>query len=623
MKKVLLSIVASTLIFNTVFAEELEVLENNEEATTIVEETINNEENTTEVIDNESTEEIVLTANEDVKTYVAKIGDINYETLDEAIKNASNSDTIELLDNATLTVGNIDKKVTIKGNNFTITVPKQPNTEGGYLAIRSTFNVYNATINFGNQTEGKWSIVMYTGSVFNLYNSECSIKYTGIYAEKNSTINLDNSKFTLTKMNYTTMMSEGRSTINVKSKSEFTIKDCPLTNPNSANGTTGWNVIANNSKVLYDGCTKQGLVKGSLILTNKATANFTNCGIGINLYSNDEIIVNDGTSLTITKCTERAIMSQGKNYSALIVRKGGKLTVTNNGTKWSKNDDERKYYAEKGAITMGIYGCDDRDDEAYIYRAKTVLNFEDGAIVNITNNNERGITFSGDTAYIGNTTVITNNGGVVAVGGGIYNLFGKMTISKDAKIYNNHAYTSSDDIYNSGNKASITFTDTGKDWILDDCDDKIDGWYDDNNKSRWNAHDKDKKYVEEVKSNAYETELTLKAAHGIYGKLIIRYVDTKGNVLSEELTYFEKVDTEYTTIEKEFEDYSLVKVDGETKGKYIDGTITVTYIYEFTSGTGGNDVPETGINTSNTLEITTLFSVVTLVTTLILRKRFN
>ncbi len=622
MKKVLLSIVASTLIFNTVFAEELEVLENNE-ATTIVEETINNEKTTTEVINNESTKETVLTANEDVKTYVAKIGDINYETLDEAIKNASNSDTIELLDNATLIVGNIDKKVTIKGNNFTITVPKQPNTEGGHLAIRSTFNVYNATINFGNQTEGKWSIVMYTGSVFNLYNSECSIKYTGIYAEKNSTINLDNSKFTLTKMNYTTMMSEGRSTINVKSKSEFTIKDCPLTNPNSANGTTGWNVIANNSKVLYDGCTKQGLVKGSLILTNKATANFTNCGIGINLYSNDEIIVNDGTSLTITKCTERAIMSQGKNYSALIVRKGGKLTVTNNGTKWSKNDDERKYYAEKGAITMGIYGCDDRDDEAYIYRAKTVLNFEDGAIVNITNNNERGITFSGDTAYIGNTTVITNNGGVVAVGGGIYNLFGKMTISKDAKIYNNHAYTSSDDIYNSGNKASITFTDTGKDWILDDCDDKIDGWYDDNNKSRWNAHDKDKKYVEEVKSNAYETELTLKAAHGIYGKLIIRYVDTKGNVLSEELTYFEKVDTEYTTIEKEFEDYSLVKVDGETKGKYIDGTITVTYIYEFTSGTGGNDVPETGINTSNALEITTLFSVVTLVTTLILRKRFN
>ena len=49
MKKVLLSIVAFTLIFNTISAEETEVLEVNEEATTIVEESINNE---TEVVNN-------------------------------------------------------------------------------------------------------------------------------------------------------------------------------------------------------------------------------------------------------------------------------------------------------------------------------------------------------------------------------------------------------------------------------------------------------------------------------------------------------------------------------------------------------------------------------------------
>lgn len=42
MKKVLLSIVASTLFFNTIYAEELEVLENNEDVTQEVEETINN-----------------------------------------------------------------------------------------------------------------------------------------------------------------------------------------------------------------------------------------------------------------------------------------------------------------------------------------------------------------------------------------------------------------------------------------------------------------------------------------------------------------------------------------------------------------------------------------------------
>lgn len=198
---------------------------------------------------------------------------------------------------------------------------------------------------------------------------------------------------------------------------------------------------------------------------------------------------------------------------------------------------------------------------------------------------------------------------------------------------NNNPTEDGDDIYVTG-KGSIDFGKTGTDWTLNggkkdktgeskDCTDKIDGWYDDSKNSRWNAHDKENKHVDEIPANAYEGTLSIKAAHGIYGKLIVRYVDTKGNVLNKELTYSEKVDTEYATIEKEFEDYSLVKVDGETKGKYIDGTITVTYIYEFTSGTGGNDVPETGIDTSNALEITTLFSVITLVTTIILRKRFN
>lgn len=63
-------------------------------------------------------------------------------------------------------------------------------------------------------------------------------------------------------------------------------------------------------------------------------------------------------------------------------------------------------------------------------------------------------------------------------------------------------------------------------------------------------------------------------------------------------------------------------MNGETKGKYIDGTIVVTYIYEFTSGTGG-DIVETGVTTSNVLEITTVLSLIALVSTIIIRKRFN
>lgn len=631
MKKVLLSLVAFLMIFNTVFAEEVEILEN-QESTTIVEGTINNEENTAEVINNEATKEIVLAANEDVKTYVAKIGNTNYETLDEAINNASNSDTIELLDDTTLTVGEIKKgqTVTIKGNGFKITVPRQ-NSEEGYLAIRGTLNLYNTKMYFTRTaTEAtNWSTYLGAGSFFNLYNSELVYENIGIYADAVATINLDKSKMALSNMKYTAMMSDGAfSVLNIKNKSEFTIS-----NPMDINGITGFNINVDNSTLNIKDCKRQGMVYGSLKLTNHAKANFINCTTGINLYNTNEVTVDGTSELYMSKCAERAIISQSR-YTALIVKKGGKLTVTESGYAWKKTDDESIHYASKGVITMGILGWLENRQKLYIYRGKAVLNFEDGAIVNITNNYVRGITFSGANAYIGNTTTITNNGGErVAVGGGIYNLFGNMTISKDAKIYNNHAANGGDDIYVTG-KGSIDFGKTGTDWTLNggkkdktgeskDCTDKIDGWYDDSKNSRWNAHDKENKHVDEIPANAYEGTLSIKAAHGIYGKLIVRYVDTKGNVLNKELTYSEKVDTEYATIEKEFEDYSLVKVDGETKGKYIDGTITVTYIYEFTSGTGGNDVPETGIDTSNALEITTLFSVITLITTIILRKRFN
>lgn len=118
MKKVLLSIVASTLFFNTIYAEELEVLENNEDVTQEVEETINNEK---EIVNNESTKETVLASSEEVKTYVAQIGSTKYETFDEAINAAKNGDTISLLEDTTSKGINTNKNITIEGNNKTLT----------------------------------------------------------------------------------------------------------------------------------------------------------------------------------------------------------------------------------------------------------------------------------------------------------------------------------------------------------------------------------------------------------------------------------------------------------------------------------------------------------------------
>ena len=618
MKKVLLSLTSLLFIFNVSFvnAEEIEVLNNEDNESTEVLESNDNE-----VIEND--EAILNNENEvtDVKTYVAELNGVNYETLDEAISIAKDSDTITLLSDTDITVGSINKVVTIKGNGFKLNVPRQEKQEGGYLAIYGTLNLYNTKIYFVREAKAnEWSLYVSPNSSFNLYNSECVFENMGIYADGEAKINLDNSKMTLTNMKYTSMMSDNISKLNIKNGSVFTISK-----PMDINGMTGFDVLVDNSKLNIEDCASQGMVYGSLTLTNNAVARFVNCSTGINLYRNQAVTVEGNSELIITKSAERAIMSQA-GYTGLIVRKGSKLSVTECGYGWKKTDDETKHYASKGAITMGVYGWYESKGEVRIYRQKAEINFEDGAIVNITNNSVRGITFSGNKAYIGNTTTITNNGGEsVAVGGGIYNIYGTITINEGAKIYNNHANTSSDDIYNSGENATIELINTNKDWILDDCNDNIDNWYDDSKDNRWNAHGKTEEevHVEEVNSKKYNEELTIKAAHNIYSNVIARYVDKDGKEISEEVITNGKYRSEYQTNEKEIQYYELIEVKGETKGTYGLNDIVVTYIYEYVGGTGGDDpeFPRTGIESNSLIEIMTVVSFIALGTTVILKKK--
>lgn len=127
--------------------------------------------------------------------------------------------------------------------------------------------------------------------------------------------------------------------------------------------------------------------------------------------------------------------------------------------------------------------------------------------------------------------------------------------------------------------------------------------------------------------NAYADYRITGHAHLSYtaekGKVIAKYIDVKGNVLSEDVITTGMVNDDYRTNAKSFKDYELIKVEGSETGLYTSEDIVVTYIYEFVGGTGGDDIPNTGINTNNALEVTTALSMITLVSAIILRKRFN
>ena len=80
------------------------------------------------------------------------------------------------------------------------------------------------------------------------------------------------------------------------------------------------------------------------------------------------------------------------------------------------------------------------------------------------------------------------------------------------------------------------------------------------------------------------------------------YVDTKGNVISKEVTYTGMVGTEYKTEAKTIEKYRLIDVKGEETGKYVDGEITVTYIYE--------SIPDTGLSVNNSSSLMMIISLI-------------
>lgn len=132
----------------------------------------------------------------------------------------------------------------------------------------------------------------------------------------------------------------------------------------------------------------------------------------------------------------------------------------------------------------------------------------------------------------------------------------------------------------------------------------------------------EEKYALDVTKETYIYE-------DITGDLIVRYITIFNETLSPDEKSTEKVGTDYKTEQKEFEYYKLVEIRGNETGKYIDGPIEVVYVYEFVGGTGGNDepidpnFPATGVETNNALEYTLLISLISLVGSIIVRKKLN
>lgn len=569
-----------------------------------------------EVVEPESKETVIP----EVK-YVASINDIMYETFDEAVTAAVDGDTIKLLDNATTKGLNLSKNLTIDGSKeYTLTFEDKGIALWG---VSLTFKDVTVNIKGIGSTpytaEWNWmTICASKNAALNLENAKLTLDGTGteskvhaIYFCSNNKLNLNNS--TLIIKNYTQDALEwdggdGGYNVNLvnstfisdNNRSGFTgtfyatIDNSTVKVLNSrGNGSNGtYYTIKNNSNVLFDNSGTWGISAWRIDMTNNSTLTATNNGYSgiwtrvLNVDSSCSLIANSNGTKAFSATTNAGIFFQGNaNYTSTI-EKGAKVEIKNN--------------AGSGIYTKQNIGN------------LTILAGE------ITNNG----TGSVNESKIG-----------ASLGGGIYNV-GTLIIGEDVNIYNNHAEIAGDDIYNN-EKGIIEFKDVKDDWILDDCNDKINNWYDDSENNRWNAHaDKEEElHVDTVKSGKYETGFSIKAAHNLKAKVIARYVDEDGKVIAEEETINGYVNDNYKTVLKDIYGYELKRIEGNTTGNMTIKDITVTYVYEYVMGQGGDDVPVvpekpetpnipyTGIEEESDITSLTGISALSLMYMIIVRKR--
>ena len=447
---------------------------------------------------------------------VAKIEENEYPTLDEAVEAAEDGATIELLADATTKGWNLTKSLTITSAPDLAEKPIVTFEKDGIALWGKTltFKGIDVVMNgVGSTPYGEWTWMTICASkdaVLALDNVNMTMDATGstgsphaIYFCSNNKLNLTNGSV-LTIKNYPNDALEwdgGDGGYNVNITNSTFISDhnrsgftgtfyATITNSkvdvvNSlGNGSNGSHFIIEDSEVNFNNNGSHGLSAGELSIDNSTVNTKNNNGMGITV--NNAFTVENGSIVTVTGNAGNS--SYG--YAAVRLYNDYPFTVDSTSELYIEDNNNTGLYVRQGNLTV-----------------------EDGAVLKITGNKVSHSLLDG-------------------YGGGIYVGYGNnydptVILPADAIICNNHALVAGDDIYVSEGVSgpSLSFGKVGSGWTLDggegDCIDAIDGWYDDSEGARWEAHEEPYHAVEftdfePLTGFASATGLTaLKAAHGL------------------------------------------------------------------------------------------------------------
>lgn len=442
---------------------------------------------------------------------VARIGEREYNTFDEAVAAAKNGETVTLLADAKTAGLNLSKDLTIDGGGHALKFADKGIALWGHALVLKNVNASMTSV--GSTPYAEWksmtvcankdASLTLDGATLTMDGTDAGSVH-GIYFCGNNKLNLKNaSNLTIKNYKQDALEWDGGNGyyINIEGGSTYTSDHC-------RSGIVGtFDITVDNSKVNVVNSTGNGSNGSHFNIKNGSTVDFSGNG-SHGLSAGDLTIDNSTVTAKDNALTGIIFTGKGEFKSANVQISGTKGTsYWNAGMRLMKPKGELLSHATLNVDAASTVSITDNKVTGLFLDAGAQATFAEGAKLTITGNDasQENCSTKKDAAQMGGGVMVRSNA--------------SLSLPASAKIDNNHAALAGDDLC-AEQGATISFGKTVEGDTLtafNGCGDAITGWFDDSKDARWCAHwtDNTPWHVDAVEARSYETPVALKAAHGV------------------------------------------------------------------------------------------------------------
>lgn len=439
---------------------------------------------------------------------VARVGDIEYATFDEAFAAAADGQTVTLLANATTKGLDVRKDVTVDGAGYSLAfVEKGIGLRGGNDLTLKNLTATMAGVGSTPCLDFGWT-------------------WMSVSAQPDCSLTLDNAKLTMDGTdagNVHAVYFTGNNKLNLQNGSVLTIKNYKQDALEWDGGDGGYNVnITGGSKFVSD-YNRSGFTGTFYATVDASTVDVTNStGNGSNGSHFD---IRNGSSVTFSGNADHGLSA-------------GNLSISNSTVTAENNGRNGIIFTGNGAFKAATVNVSGTKGKSYwnagirLFKANAALTVDAATKVSITDNQVTGLFLDGGASATfagGAALTVTGNDASQAncatekdlarCGGGIVVREGaSLVLPAGAQVNNNRATLAGDDVYvEEGGSLDLSAANAGTELnAFDGCAHAIDAWYDDSADARWSADAAEKNHVVPVAAGEHAGVVALKAAHGLH-----------------------------------------------------------------------------------------------------------